>query len=60
MDKELLYRLYCANKCFQYIDNELTKVKAGGISDKYSNAVFAENSKMALAYNEPYIKVKVI
>ena len=60
MDKELLYGLYKAGKKFKYIDKELTRFKAGGVSDTHTRAVFREGTKMALSYGEPYIKVKVI
>ena len=60
MDKELLYRMYKAGKKFDYIDQCLTKFKAGGVSDTHSKAVFKEGSRMALSYGEPQIKVKSI
>lgn len=60
MDKELLYRMYKEGKKFIYIDQCLTKFKAGGVSDTHSKAVFKEGSKMALAYGEPKWKVMSI
>lgn len=47
MDKELLYRFYKNGVTFTYVDQELTKVKAGGVSDRLTNAVFAEGNRMA-------------
>lgn len=60
MDKELLYRFHKAGIKFQYVDKELARFKAGGISDTNPAAVFKEGSRMALSYGEPYVKVKVI
>lgn len=60
MDKELLYRMYRAGKRFVYIDQCLTRFKAGGVSDTHAKAVYKEGSRMALAYGEPWIKVKTI
>lgn len=60
MDKELLYRMYKEGKKFIYIDQCLTKFKAGGVSDTHSKAVFKEGSKMALVYGEPKWKVMSI
>ena len=60
MDKELLYRFYKAGKKFQYVEESLTKFKAGGVSDTHVKAVFKEGSRMALQNGEPWIKVKAI
>jgi glycosyltransferase involved in cell wall biosynthesis len=60
MDKELLYRFYKQNKKFYYLDQCLTKFKAGGVSDTHAKAVFKEGSRMALENGEPWIKVKAI
>lgn len=60
MDKELLYRMYLKGKKFEYIDENLTLFKAGGVSDSHAKAVFQEESKMALGYGEPKIKVWLI
>ena len=42
MDKELLYRFYKKGKKFHYLDQCLTKFKAGGVSDTHAKAVFQE------------------
>ena len=60
MDKELLYRLYREGKKFKYLDAELTRFKAGGVSDTHAQAVFSEGTRMACSYGEPYLKVKTI
>ena len=60
MDKQLLYRFFKAGKKFSYIDESLTKFKAGGVSDTHAKAVFKEGSKMALENGEPWLKVKFI
>ena len=60
MDKELLYRFYKENKKFVYIEESLTKFKAGGVSDTHAKAVFKEGSRMALENGEPKLKVKLI
>jgi len=60
MDKELLYRMYLSGAKFQYINKELTRFKAGGVSDRRTRDVLKEDSRMALSYNEPIIKVKCI
>lgn len=60
MDRELLYRMYKAGKKFTYIDQCLTKFKAGGVSDTHLKAVHKEGSRVALQYGEPWLKVKII
>ena len=60
MDKELLYRFYKADKKFHYVEEILTKFKAGGVSDTHVKAVFEEESRMALKLGEPWLKVKAI
>lgn len=60
MDKELLYRMYKSGKQFEYIDENLTKYRAGGVSDKRAIDVYKEGSRMALAYGEPRAKVWLI
>ena len=60
MDEELLYRLYKAGRKFQYVDAELTRFKAGGVSDTHASAVFKEGTKMALSYGAPLFTVKLI
>lgn len=60
MDKELLYRFYKAGVAFQYVDEVLTRFKAGGVSDKNTLKVFREGSRMAMDNGEPVIKVKAI
>ncbi len=60
MDKEFLYRLYKHGAKFLYIDKELTKFKAGGVSDKHTNAVFIEGRHMALEYGKPWIVVMAV
>ena len=60
MDKELLYRFYRNGVKFYYLNESLTKFKAGGVSDKNAKLVFKEGSKMALSYGEPKIKVILV
>lgn len=60
MDADLLYRIYKAGVRFKYVDEELTKFKAGGVSDVNARAVYREGALRALSYGEPYVKVKVI
>lgn len=60
MDKELLYRMFKAGKKFTYIDEVLTKFKAGGVSDQHTLAVYKETSRMAIDYGEPKMKVAMI
>lgn len=60
MDKELLYRMYLSGRKFHYVDDVLTKFKAGGVSDVHAREVFREGSRMALSYGEPKLKVMMI
>lgn len=60
MDKELLYRMYLAGAKFEYLDRELTKFKAGGVSDKRTKDVIREGTRMARGYGEPMLKLKII
>jgi glycosyltransferase involved in cell wall biosynthesis len=60
MDKDLLYRLYKSGKSFKYIDAELTRFKAGGVSDKNLKAVLKEGEKNAIYYGAPFLKTKVM
>ena len=60
MDEELLYRFYKAGVTFQYVDEVLTRFKAGGVSDTNPLKVFREGSRMAINNGEPLIKVKII
>lgn len=60
MDKELLYRFLRRGKTFYYIEECFTKFKAGGVSDSHAKAVFKEDSRMAMKYGEPFLKVKLI
>lgn len=60
MDKQLLYRFYKKGKKFQYIEECLTRFKAGGVSDSHAKAVFREDSRMAMENGEPWLKAKII
>lgn len=60
MDKELLYRMYKSEMKFVYIDEILSKMASGGVSDTNIKAVYKEGSRMALSYGEPFLKAKAI
>lgn len=60
MDKELLYRMYRAGCSFAYLDESLTRFRAGGVSDTQARAVFEEGNRIPLRYGEPWLKVKCV
>jgi glycosyltransferase involved in cell wall biosynthesis len=60
MDQELLYRMSKGGVKFKYIDNELTRFRAGGVSDTYPRKVFKETCRIPLMYGELPLKVKIV
>lgn len=60
MDQELLYRMFKQGAVFFYINEILSKITSGGISDINPRKVFREASKIAQMDGEPIFKISVI
>lgn len=60
MDKQLLAKMYYNGAKFQYVEEVLVNVTAGGVSDRYLRGVMEEGKRIAIENGIPFWKAQIL